>query len=144
MTCLVDGLHKNSINSKQTRIFKDHHSCALMASTRVSKLSIEEIKRLLREQSWSPPVYAWRVESDLDSVGEPALWVWAVYEAPEVDLEAARRAESRIRKTVADAGDDRWVFVRFWTRDEFEEDDTDNTDESVDSDLTTHGRGEDK
>lgn len=67
-----------------------------------------------------------------------------MYEAPEVDLEAARRAESRIRKTVADAGDDRWVFVRFWTRDEFEEDDTDNTDESVDSDLTTHGRGEDK
>lgn len=115
-----------------------------MASTRVSELSIEDIKRLLREKSWSPPVYEWRVESDLDSVGEPALWVWAVYEASEVDLEAARRAESRIRETIADAGDDRWVFVRFWTRDEFEEDDTDDMEEGVDSDLITHGRGEDK
>lgn len=113
-----------------------------MASTRVSELSIEEIKRLLSEQSWSPPVYAWRVESDLDSVGEPALWVWAVYEAPEVDLEAARRAESLIRKTIADAGDDRWVFVRFWTRDEFEEEDVEEDDEGVDQDYSSESVGD--
>jgi len=113
-----------------------------MASTRVSELSIEEIKRLLSEQSWSPPVYAWRVVSDLDSVGEPALWVWAVYEAPEVDLEAARRAESLIRKKIADAGDDRWVFVRFWTRDEFEEEDVEEDDEGVDQDYSSESLGD--
>lgn len=107
-----------------------------MASTRVSELSIEEIKRLLRKQSWSPPVYEWRVESDLDSVGEPALWVWAVYEASEVDLEAARRAESLIRETIADAGDDRFVYVRFWTREEYEEEDVEDSDEGFDQDLS--------
>ena len=102
-----------------------------MASTRSYALSIEEIKSLLSGQSWSPPVYEWRVESELDSVGEPAIWVWAVYDVVEVDLEAARQAESLIRKTIADAGDDRWVFVRFWTRDEFEEvDDTEDNEEA--------------
>ena len=49
-----------------------------MASTRSYALSIEEIKSLLSGQSWSPPVYEKRVESELDSVGEPAIWVWAV------------------------------------------------------------------
>ena len=69
---------------------------------------------------------------DLDSDGEPALWVWAVYEAHEVNLEAARQAESLIRKSIADAGNDRWVFVRFWTREEFEEDnDTEDNQEAL-------------
>ena len=62
-------------------------------------------------------------KSELDSVGEPAIWVWAVYDVVEVDLEAARQAESLIRKTISNAGNDRWAFVRFWTRDKFEEDD---------------------
>ena len=71
-------------------------------------------------------------QSDLDSVGEPALWVWAVYDVVEVDLEAARQAESLIRKSIADAGNDRWVFVRFLTREEFEEDnDTEDNQEAL-------------
>lgn len=80
-----------------------------MASTRTYIPSCEEIKRLLNEHSWSPPIYEWRVESDLDSAGEPALWVWAVYDVAEVDLEETRRVESRIREMIANAGDDRWV-----------------------------------
>ena len=52
-------------------------------------------------------------QSELDSVGEPAIWVWAVYDVVEVDLEAARQAESLIRKKIADAGNDFWDFVRF-------------------------------
>ena len=107
-----------------------------MLSTRAFGLSIDEIKSLLSRQSWSPPVYEWRVESELDSIGEPAIWVWAVYDVAEVDLEAARQAESWIRKTIADAGDDRFVYVRFWTREEYEEEDVEDNDEGFDQDLS--------
>jgi hypothetical protein len=55
-----------------------------------------------------------------------------VYDVVEVDLEAARQAESLIRKSIADAGNDRWVFVRFWNREEFEEDnDTEDNQEAL-------------
>jgi hypothetical protein len=107
-----------------------------MSPTRSYALSIEEIKSLLRGQSWTPPVYEWRVESDLDSVGEPAIWVWAVYDVPEVDLEAARQAESMVRELIADAGDERFVYVRFWTREEYEEEDVEDSDEGFDQDLS--------
>jgi hypothetical protein len=113
-----------------------------MASTRAPALSTEEVKHLLSEQTWFPPVYEWRVESEPDSVGEPALWVWAVYDALEVDLEAARRAESLIRKTIVDAGDDRWVYVRFWTRDEFEEEDDEDNDEGTIQEISTVSEGD--
>lgn len=113
-----------------------------MASTRSYSLSTEEIKRLLSEHSWSPPIYEWRVESELDSVGEPALWVWAVYDDVEVDLEAARRAETEIRKRIADAGDDRWVYVRFWTRAELEEEDSEDNDEGVNQDPSPVSEGD--
>lgn len=113
-----------------------------MPSTRSYALSIEEIKSLLSGQDWSPPVYEWRVESDLDSVGEPAIWVWAVYDVPEVDLEAARQAESRVRELIANAGDDRWVYVRFWTRNEFEEDDDEENDEEGDQGPSPASEGD--
>jgi len=127
---------KPSSSPKQATIRKSYPSCALMLSTRAFGLSIDEIKSLLSRQSWSPPVYEWRVESELDSIGEPAIWVWAVYDVAEVDLEAARQAESWIRKTIADAGDDRFVYVRFWTREEYEEEDVEDNDEGFDQDLS--------
>lgn len=113
-----------------------------MVSTRAFGLSIDEIKSLLSRQSWSPPVYEWRVESELDSIGEPAIWVWAVYDVAEVDLEAARQAESKIRELIANAGDDRWVYVDCWTRDEFEEGDVEDDDESVEQDLSAVSKGD--
>jgi hypothetical protein len=82
------------------------------------------------------------VESELDSVGEPALWVWAVYDVVEVDLEAACRAETQIREMIADAGDDRWVYVRFWTRAELEEEDIEDNDEGVHQDPSPESEGD--
>jgi hypothetical protein len=107
-----------------------------MASTQAFGLSVDQIKSLLSGQSWSPPVYEWRVESEIDSVGEPAIWVWAVYEVTDVDLEAARQAESKVRELIANAGDDRFVYVRFWTREEYEEEDVEDSDEGFDQDLS--------
>jgi hypothetical protein len=67
------------------------------------------------------------VENDLDSLGDQALWVWVVYDVEEVDLEAAHQAERKIQSLISDAGDERWVYVRFRTREE--DADTDEDDE---------------
>ena len=96
----------------------------------MNELETGKIQAMLESKHWDPPVYSWRVESDLDSLGDQALWVWVVYDVEEVDLDAAHQAERRIQSLISEAGDERWVYVRFRTREEdadTEEDDEDET-----------------
>jgi hypothetical protein len=55
----------------------------------MNELETDKIQTMLESMHWDPPVHAWRVESDIDSLGDQALWVWVVYDVEEVDLEAA-------------------------------------------------------
>jgi hypothetical protein len=70
------------------------------------------------------------VESDIDSLGDQALWVWVVYDVEEVDLDAAHQAERKIQNLISDAGDERWVYVRFRTREEDADTDEEDEDET--------------
>jgi hypothetical protein len=46
---------------------------------------------------------SFRVESDINSLGDPALWVWVIYDVNEVDLEAAHQAERNIQSLISEA-----------------------------------------
>jgi hypothetical protein len=108
-----------------------------MPARALKELEISHVERILREKEWSPPIYSFRVESDIDSLGDPALWVWVVYDVDEVDLEAAHQAEREIQSLISEAGDERWVYVRFRTLEEDADTDEDNDEDSSWSDDST-------
>ena len=93
-------------------------------------LDISTIENIIKGEKCAPPFYAFRVESDIDSLGDQALWVWVVYDVEEVDLDAAHQAERKIQSLISDAGDERWVYVRFRTREEDADTDEDDEDET--------------
>ncbi len=97
-----------------------------MPARALKELEISDVEDILNKEEWSPPFYSCRVESDIDSLGDPALWVWVVYDVNEVDLEAAHQAERKIQSLISEAGDERWVYVKFRTREEDAEADEDN------------------
>jgi hypothetical protein len=99
-----------------------------MPARALKELEISDVEDILRKEEWNPPVYSFRVESDIDSLGDPALWVWVVYDVNEVDLEAAHQAGRKIQSLISEAGDERWVYVRFRTREEDEWADEDEED----------------
>ena len=101
-----------------------------MPTRSMNELETDKIQAMLESMHWDPPVHAWRVESDIDSLGDQALWVWVVYDVEEVDLEAAHQAERKIQSLISDAGDERWVYVRFRTREEDADTDEDDEDET--------------
>lgn len=105
-----------------------------MPARALKELEISDVEDILRKEEWSPPFYSYRVESDIDSLGDPALWVWVVYDVDEVDLEAAHQAERKIQSLISEAGDERWVYVRFRTREEDADTDEDNDEDSSWSD----------
>ena len=101
----------------------------VMPARALKELETSEIVDIIGKEEWDPPFYAIRVESDIDSLGDPALWVWVVYGVKEVDLDAAHQAERKIQSLISEAGDERWVYVRFRTREEDTDTDEDNDDE---------------
>jgi hypothetical protein len=101
----------------------------VMPARALKELETSEIADILGKKEWDPPFYAIRVQSDIDSLGDPALWVWVVYDVKEVDLDAAHQAERKIQSLISEAGDERWVYVRFRTREEDTDTDEDNDDE---------------
>jgi len=105
-----------------------------MPARALKELEISDVEDILNKEEWSPPFYSCRVESDIDSLGDPALWVWVVYDVTEVDLEAAHQAERKIQSLISEAGDERWVYVRFRTREEDADTDEDNDEDSSWSD----------
>jgi hypothetical protein len=105
-----------------------------MPARALKELETSDVKDILDNEEWCPPFYSCRVESDIDSLGDPALWVWVVYDVDEVDLEAAHQAGRKIQSLISEAGDERWVYVRFRTREEDEwanEDDEDDEEGSA-------------
>ena len=101
-----------------------------MPARALKELEISDVEDILNKEEWSPPFYSCRVESDIDSLGDTALWVWVVYDVNEVDLEAAHQAERKIQSLISEAGDERWVYVRFRTREEDADTDDDNDEDS--------------
>jgi hypothetical protein len=97
-----------------------------MPARALKELEISDVEQIVGNEAWDPPVYAIRVESDIDSLGDPALWVWIVYDVDEVDLDAAHQAERKIQSLISEAGDERWVYVKFRTREEDAATDEDN------------------
>ncbi len=108
-----------------------------MPARALKELEISEVVDLLKNEDWRPPFYSFRVESDIDSLGDPALWVWVVYDVTEVDLDAAHQAERKIQSLISKAGDERWVYVRFRTCAEDADTDEDNDEDSSWSDDST-------
>jgi hypothetical protein len=101
-----------------------------MPARALKELEISDVEQIVNNQAWNPPIYAIRVDSDIDSLGDPALWVWVVYDVDEVDLEAAHQVERKIQSLISEAGDERWVYVRFRTREEDADTDEDDEDEN--------------
>jgi hypothetical protein len=101
-----------------------------MPARALKELEISDVADMLSKGEWNPPFYSCRVESDIDSLGDPALWVWIVCDVNEVDLEAAHQAERKIQSLISEAGDERWVYVRFRTRAEDADTDEDNDEDS--------------
>jgi hypothetical protein len=97
-----------------------------MPARALKELEISDVERIVSNVEWDPPAHAIRVESDVDSLGDPALWVWVVYDVDEVDLEAAHQVERKIQSLISEAGDERWVYVKFRTREEDADTDEDN------------------
>jgi hypothetical protein len=97
-----------------------------MPARALKELEMSDVEQIVNNEAWNPPVHAIRVESDIDSLGDPALWVWIVYDVDEVDLEAAHQVERRIQNLISEAGDERWVYVKFRTREEDADTDEDN------------------
>jgi hypothetical protein len=102
-----------------------------MPARALKELEISDVADILSKEEWDPPFYSCRVESDIDSLGDPALWVWVVYDVNEVDLEAAHQAERKIQSLISEAGEERWVYVRFRTREEDSDADEDQDEESA-------------
>jgi hypothetical protein len=105
-----------------------------MPARALKELEISDVADILKKEEWSPPFFSCRVKSDIDSLGDPALWVWVVYDVNEVDLEAAHQAERKIQSLISEAGDERRVYVRFRTREEDADTDEDNDENSSWSD----------
>ena len=80
-----------------------------------------KILALLRERG-HPLVADWKVKTGEDSLDYPAIWVWVILETFQ---EFAQRDAIRqqVREQITQAGDDRWVYVRFRTK--AEQDDLD-------------------
>ena len=114
----------------------------VMPARALKELEIGDVADILNKEECSPPFFSCRVESDIDSLGDPALWVWVVYDVKEVDLEAAHQAERKIQSLILEAGDERWVYVRFRTCEEDADIDEDNDkDSSWSDDSAKSGTG---
>jgi len=87
-----------------------------MPTRALNELEISSIEDIIRSEKWEPLFFAFRVENEIDSLGDQALRVWVVYDVEEVDLDSAHQAERKIQSLISDAGDERWVYVRFRTR----------------------------
>lgn len=59
-------------------------------------------------------VSSWRVETGIDAADDPAVWVWAMLDDEDVDLDTGERLRDLVRAAVHGVtGDERWVYVRF-------------------------------
>ena len=65
-------------------------------------------------QELPTPVSSWRVEIGLDAADDPAVWVWAMLDDEEVDIDTGEQLRNVVREAVQrETGDERWVYIRF-------------------------------
>ena len=62
----------------------------------------------------SPPVDTWEVKTGEDHFDDPAIWVRVILESSQ-DFEKRDEIHKRVRKAIADSGEQRWVYVEFRT-----------------------------
>lgn len=74
------------------------------------------ISQLLQEQTWDS-VAAWKVETGEDPFGDPAIRVWVILESSQ-EFEQRHKTRKRVRETIVGSGEQRWVYVRFRTKQE--------------------------
>ena len=56
------------------------------------------------------PVRSWVVEEGVDWMDNPAVWVWALLDRDDVDMDSQSRLQSIVRKAVRDATG-LWTYV---------------------------------
>jgi len=80
---------------------------------------LEEAKILVllwgRGKQWAAPVADWKVKTGEDSLDYAAIWVWVILETFQ-EFEQRDAIRQQVRERIAQAGDDRWVYVRFRTK----------------------------
>lgn len=64
-------------------------------------------------------VRSWLVEEGLDSTDDPAVWVWALVEQGDTDVDTLRRLKAMVRKVVRDTTG-LWAYVLIRGADETE------------------------
>lgn len=74
------------------------------------------ITELLRKQTWDS-VAAWKVETGEDPFGDPAIRVRVILESSQ-EFEQRHKTRKRVREAIAGSGEQRWVYIRFRTKQE--------------------------
>ena len=74
------------------------------------------ISQLLQEQTWDS-VAAWKVETGEDPFGDPAIRVRVILESSQ-EFEQRNKIRKRVRETIVGSGEQRWVYIRFRTKQE--------------------------
>ena len=57
------------------------------------------------------PVRSWLVEEGLDATDDPAVWVWALVERDDVDMDTLNQLKAIAREVVRDATGGLWAYV---------------------------------
>lgn len=82
---------------------------------------LEEVINLLKRKS-PPEVNDLVFESGFDAGGEPAIWVWVIFEDTALETKWTFDNRSQIRDSIVqelrDAGIPDWTYVRFRTASE--------------------------
>jgi len=47
-----------------------------MPTRALNELEISSIEDIIKSEKWEPPFFAFRLENDIDSLGDQSLWVW--------------------------------------------------------------------
>lgn len=84
-----------------------------------SSTIVDALKRIQRK---SKAIERFEFQSDLDSGGDPAVWVWVVFKTDASEDAWAWENRERLRSTIRDelkkVGVTDWVYVRFRSAEE--------------------------
>ena len=57
------------------------------------------------------------METGEDPFGDPAIRVWVILESSQ-EFEQRHKTRKRVRETIVGSGEQRWVYIRFRTKQE--------------------------
>ena len=87
----------------------------MVANSLAIRSKLEEIPEL------PTPVHSWIVEDGIDAGDEPAVWVWAIIEHPDVESDELSDLKELVRRVVREETDGRWAYVRVRGLDEIDQ-----------------------